>query len=229
MNLMEGVFNTDLSLTARGEGEGLIRGYYGSYELNAIISDSIFVGSFRIDSTLMDPVTLVNMDQGFKFSGLKDGASYPLDLDLALELEAFSLQSDIVSLGFFVNEDPIGGAAGSSLSMPYTPGLEVEGWNTVTLVAHDALGKRFSYIFDVHFGDIKPQIEVLEQPPGPILEGSTGNQIIFQVSSSYAAIDSVIVHYAGKQYIQTDDQGPFVYSLDGLPAADYIFSIEVTD
>lgn len=229
MDLMDGVFNTELSLKAGDEGEGFVRGYYGSYELNATMGDSIFVGAFMIDSTLSDPVTVINMDRGFKFSGLEDSASYPQDEALSLELGAFSMQGNITSLGLYVNGVLIGSSEGASISISYTPGEEVEGWNEVIMVAQDELGNYFRSTLNVHFGDINPQIEILEQPSEPILDSSTGNRIVFSASSSYTSIDSVIVNYAGQEFVHTEDFSPFVYSLDGLPAADYQFLVRVTD
>jgi hypothetical protein len=113
--------------------------------------------------------------------------------------------------------------------MNYTPGTETEGWNTITLKAGDEAGNDLSYTFKVYFGEALPRIEVLEQPEDTIVEGSTGNLISFDVVSEYSELDSVIVSYAGNTYIQKGETGPFVYSLDGLTAADYDLSIRVTD
>jgi len=118
-------------------------------------------------------------------------------------------------------------ASKPGLDMNYIPGIETEGWNTITLKAGDEAGNDLSYTFKVYFGEALPRIEVLEQPKDPILEGSTGNLISFDVVSKYAKLDSVIVSYAGNTYIQKGETGPFVYSLDGLPAADYDLSIRV--
>ncbi len=229
MDLMDGIFTTDVSLQAGNEGEGQLRGYFGTYDLSAVLGDSIFFGNFRIDSTLSEPVTTVNMDRGFRLEGLESGGIYPLGMEMGISLEAFSLQGDIDSTGIYLNDELIGHVYGPGLDMNYTPGTEREGWNTITLKAVDEAGNDLSYTFKVYFGEALPRIEVLEQPEDTIVEGSTGNQISFDVVSKYSALDSVIVSYAGKTYIQKGETGPFVYSLDGLTDADYDLSIRVTD
>jgi hypothetical protein len=169
------------------------------------------------------------MNRGFRLEGLESGGIYPLGMEMGISLEAFSLQGDMVSTGIYLNDELIGHVDGPGLDMNYTPDTEVEGWNTISLKAGDEAGNDLSYTFKVYFGEALPRIEVLEQPEAPILEGSTGNLIRFDVVSRYAGLDSVIVSYAGNTYIQKGETSPFVYSLDGLTAADYDLSIRVTD
>ena len=229
IELMEGFLTTDKSLETNGWGDVNVRGYYGSYELIAEIGNDVFVGTFEIDSTNTDPTIQVNLDRGYNLSGLEDSAAYGLDQAINIEITAFSNNGDITSIGIFLDNDSIGGAADSTFTMNYIPTSSVEGWNEFTVRIYDEQGNSFSHSIDVFIGSTLPLIEIFNQPNDTIYAGSTGNKIAFNVSGTYGTINSLVVSYAGNDIFLPDTSGTFEFSLDTLTAGSYQFIIEVRD
>jgi GH35 family endo-1,4-beta-xylanase len=228
MDLMDGFFNTEDVFTTDTGAEADVRGYYGSYEAVAETGNKVVAGTFNIDSTREGTIP-VYLDRGYELSGLADSAAYPLDQDIPIELSAFSDQGDILALGLFLNTDSIAGKLDSTLSFVYTPTKAVEGWNKIAVNLYDEHGNSFRHSRDVYFGDTDPLIEIISQPQDTIFMGSTGSVLTFRVSETYAKIDSILVSYAGKEFIHTGTPGTFEYSMDELPVGTYHFQVIVVD
>jgi GH35 family endo-1,4-beta-xylanase len=229
MELMDGFFNTGALVTTDAKGEVDVRGYYGSYEVVVEKGNDVFAGTFNMDSTLTDSVIEVYLDRGFSLSGFEDSFAYNLDQPIHLEISAFSTHGDISSIRVSMNGDSIGGSTDATLSVDFTPTSSVEGWNECTVSIKDEQGNSFSHSMDVYFGDTLPKIEILSPPNDTIIQGSTGNKVVFRVSETYGTVDSIIVIYAGNDTLLRDTSGVFEFSIDGLSAGDHHFIVEAVD
>lgn len=229
MELMDGFFSTDISHSSDANGEVGVRGYYGTYELLAEVGEQTYFGSFKIDSTSTDSTLVVKLDGAYTMTGLEDSAAYELDQAIDIEISASSTYGDITSIGLFMEKDSIAGSMDSSLALTFTPTGAVEGWNKFTVSIYDETGKQFSHSIDVFFGDTLPDLEFLSQPDDPVYTGTTGNVFSLEVTETYAAIDSLIVSYAGKSIVYRDTSGIFFFNVDGLAAGDYQFIVRVLD
>lgn len=72
IELMEGFFNIDKTLTTDSSGELDIKGYYGSYEINAIVDGEKLVGSFEIKKDRDNSNIVVKLEPGDFVSSLNN-------------------------------------------------------------------------------------------------------------------------------------------------------------
>jgi len=229
MDLMDGFFNTDVQTFTNEDGGTTIRGYYGRYEVRAEIDGKIYIGEFYIDSTNTDSQIVVQLDKGLQLSGLVDGAAYPIDEAIEIDVAAFSNYGDISSIGCYINNDSIAGNLDSLLNKSFTPGSGNKGWKKFIVNAYDTQGNMFSHTIDVYFGDVEPEIAFVVEPADTISQTSSGNGFTFRANETYAKIKTVEVSYGDRDFLYIDTTGLFFLSLDGLEVGDYSILIKVTD
>lgn len=229
MDLMDGFFQTDVKTYTDTNGEVIIRGYYGRYETTAEVDGKTYFGEFHIHSTHANPQIVVYLDKGLEVSGLEDGAAYPLDEAIEIEVEAFSNHGEISSIGCFINDDSIAGDVDSLLNASFTPQSSHEGWNTFTVHSYDSQGGLFSHAIDVYFGNVEPEIAMVVEPADTISQSTSGNHFAFRANETYTKIKTVEVSYGDKDVLYIDTTGLFFFSLDELDAGNYTIAIKVTD
>jgi len=229
IDLMEGIFNTDEVFTSDENGEVNVHGYYGSYDLVYESGNDFFLGSFRIDSSTTEPVLEVQLNKGFSLTGFEDSSIYALNEEITIEIEAFSIEGDIASINFLLNNKSHASETDSTLSLNYTPTAAVDGWNEVLIKVEDDQGNKFEHSISVFFGDPEPAIEISSQPADTIVTGTSGNTITFNLEERYSPIDHLFFSFSGKEIILPDPQSSFSFALDTLQPGNYYIIIKAYD